>query len=114
MTSGLAYDLLAELEAAGLSGMPGKLLYSGLGTLCPGKIYLLGWNPGGNPNAEIDSVRDDYLKLAQERSDWNEYLDGSWMSRARSAQMAMHRCKSAFAICLWALVCLFGPCVLPT
>jgi hypothetical protein len=82
-TSDQVSGLIAKLQATGLADMPGKLLYSGIGTLCPGKIYLLGWNPGGDPSIESQSIRDHLLKLAQERSDWNEYLDEGWRVRRR-------------------------------
>lgn len=81
--SDLVTGLIAQLETTGLADMPGKLLYSGIGTLCPGKIYLLGWNPGGDPNVESDSTKDHLMKLVRERSDWNEYLDEGWRVRGR-------------------------------
>ncbi len=30
-------------------------IYSGIATLAPGKVYMLGYNPGGDPEAENDS-----------------------------------------------------------
>jgi len=50
-------DLIRILEQTNLADRPGRLLYSGLGTLCPGRLYMLGDNPGGDPDAESDSPR---------------------------------------------------------
>ncbi len=77
-------SLIAKLEATGLADQPGRLLYSGIGTLCPGKIYMLGYNPGGDPEAENDSPKARLAKLASLRPDWNEYLDGVWYPRGRA------------------------------
>lgn len=81
--SDLVSGLIEKLEATGLADMPGKLLYSGIGTLCPGKIYVLGWNPGGDPSTESDSTKNQLIKLAREPSYWNEYIDGVWRPAGR-------------------------------
>lgn len=80
---GPAYNLLKIIEANGLAKESGKALYSGIATLAPGRIYLLGWNPGGDPDKEDGSVEDHFHRLANEQPDWNEYLDATWTSHGR-------------------------------
>jgi len=55
----------------------GHVLYSSAETLCPGKIYLLGHNPGGSPEGrEDESIENSLHNLAAKKT--NEYLDDSW------------------------------------
>lgn len=75
--------LVALLERQGLADTPGRLLYSGIGTLAPGQLYMLGYNPGGDPAAESDSARDHLLKLQSRSVYWNEYVDGQWRPGGR-------------------------------
>jgi hypothetical protein len=56
----------------------GEFLYSGVQTLRPGPIYLLGLNPGGDPKRHPDTVRDRLNELPHRR--WNSYLVG-WGGR---------------------------------
>lgn len=72
--------LIAELKATGLADKPGKLLYSGLRTLSPGETYLLGYNPGGDPEFEANSI---LSHLCRDDAESNEYLDGRWRRRGR-------------------------------
>jgi hypothetical protein len=74
-------ELIQKLKATGLADRPGKLLYSGIGTLCVGKVYLLGFNPGGDPDIENASSAADLANRAAQPSDWNEYIDGRWAPR---------------------------------
>jgi hypothetical protein len=76
-------QLIQTLETTGLANRPGRLLYSGVGTLVPGRIYMLGYNPGGDPATESDSPKARLEKLAQQNVDWNEYVDGRWMPGGR-------------------------------
>jgi hypothetical protein len=41
-----------------LGRRPGKVLYSGTATVKPGRLYLLGVNPGGSPEAEPQTIYD--------------------------------------------------------
>lgn len=50
----------------------GEILYSGSQTLRRGPIYLLGLNPGGNPNEHKATVRDRLRDLPSQRR--NKYL----------------------------------------
>lgn len=83
----LAVDVLQQLadklKATGLADRPGRLLYSGISTLAPGKLYMLGYNPGGDPAGESDSPKTHLEKLSRQRSDWNEYVDGCWRPAGR-------------------------------
>jgi hypothetical protein len=81
--SGLDYQSEAtrKLIQTGLAGRPGKLLYSGFEALCPGSIYLLGYNPGGEPDHETAPI---LSHVASETSTTrNEYLDAAWETRTR-------------------------------
>ncbi|HEY4941676.1 MAG TPA: hypothetical protein VII56_09610 [Rhizomicrobium sp.] len=72
--------LLGLLRNTGTDRLPGKLLYSGLGTLKPGKLYLLGYNPGGDALIEQSTVSEHLSSLT---ADWNEYLDAKWRRSAK-------------------------------
>lgn len=71
------------LARCGLADRPGRLLYSGLGTLRPGSLYLVGLNPGGDPILEPDSPAQHLNMLRQRAPDWNEYIDGVWYPGGR-------------------------------
>jgi hypothetical protein len=75
--------LVQKLEDTGLAHLPGKLLYSGAETLTRGKLYVLGWNPGGDPRAESDSIAYHLTQLASKIPEWNEYCDGVWSPGGR-------------------------------
>jgi hypothetical protein len=76
-----ASGLIRKLEQTGLADRPGRLLYSGVGTLCPGQLYMMGDNPGCDPEAEGDSPREHLEALLNKPSDWNEYVSGLWKPR---------------------------------
>jgi hypothetical protein len=77
-TSDIVIELNLKLQATGMADLPGRLLYSGLGTLSPGLLYVLGYNPGGDPETESDSPAQHLAMLAEMPTDWNEYCDGKW------------------------------------
>lgn len=81
--SNVVSGLIQSLKETGLADMPGRLLYSGLGTLSPGRLYLLGHNPGGDPDTESDSPAAHLAKLVGKSPDWNEYIDGVWKPGGR-------------------------------
>lgn len=55
----------------------GSLIYSAYDTLCPGDMYLIGLNPGGDPkNSTGKSLRANIEDMANKEG--NEYLDGKW------------------------------------
>ena len=76
------FVLTARGHLSPILSRSGNILYSSAATLRPGTLYLLGLNPGGDPNdarhreQTIGSVLD---ALPAKRD--NEYLDVSWRER---------------------------------
>ena len=64
--------LAAELD------LPGGLVYSAETTMRPGKVYVMGLNPGGNPDKDPFSIRDSLAQLPNQTG--NDYAD-SWSDR---------------------------------
>jgi hypothetical protein len=62
----------AYLEEAGMLGLPGGVLYSGVESLKRGPVYLLGLNPGGSEGATLKDSIDG------SRRGHNAYLDEEW------------------------------------
>jgi hypothetical protein len=75
--------IMRRLRESGLGVRSGKLLYSDLATLSPGELYVLGYNPGGDPKAEPISVAEEHANLAGRPKGWNEYLHGVWLRDGR-------------------------------
>jgi hypothetical protein len=67
---------------ASILDQSGEVLYSGSQTLRRGPVYLLGLNPGGNPNDHKETVRDRLKELPSRR--WNNY-QVSWAGRKPGA-----------------------------
>jgi hypothetical protein len=68
----------------------GQVLYSGASTLRKGEVYLLGLNPGGDPNNQalmtirqsLDSlVSADMAVSGVRQSEWNSYVHATWKGR---------------------------------
>jgi len=68
----------------------GQVLYSGASTLRKGELYLLGLNPGGDPNnaalmtidqSLADLVSSDLKSGGVQRRDWNSYVHATWKGR---------------------------------
>ena len=58
----------------------GQVLYSGVNTLRPGSVYLLGHNPGGQPgNTALMTVSQSLKELPTNKA--NSYLDSTWSGR---------------------------------
>jgi hypothetical protein len=56
------------------------VLYSGVTTLPPGPLYLLGHNPGGDPSdGQLMTIRQSIEGLP--RQAFNSYLDSTWSGR---------------------------------
>lgn len=70
------FDVLDRAQAylgeTGMLGLPGGVLYSGVETLKPGPVYLLGLNPGGSGGATLKD------SLENSRRGHNAYLDEEW------------------------------------
>jgi len=60
----------------------GKVLYSSAATLRPGKIYLLGHNPGGSPDEHSTQTVGASLGELPAKVD-NDYLDERWIDRKK-------------------------------
>jgi hypothetical protein len=73
-------ELLGKLEETGLADKSGALLYSSIKTLSPGPLYLLGYNPGGDPEEETKTVRA-HLESIRGNLDWNEFISEKWTVR---------------------------------
>src|SRR3972149_3391003 len=59
----------------------GGIFYSGRSTLVEGDFYLMGLNPGGNPQ-KIKGTIDESLKQWKDEKDstWSAYLDENWLT----------------------------------
>jgi|SRR6185312_1696333 len=75
--------LLDALRKSGVANRPGKVLYSGLETLKPAKLMLLGYNPGGDPTNETDTAEHHLSNSINQGPDWNEYIDAVWSPGGR-------------------------------
>jgi hypothetical protein len=82
-TNNILESLILKLDETGISDLPGGFLYSGIGTLTPGKGYMLGYNPGGDEKEETNSPKAHLQDLMRRAPDWNEYMDGVWCPGGR-------------------------------
>lgn len=71
----------ANGQLAPILGVSGNVLYSAAQTLRPGKIYLLGLNPGGDPE-KIRQTVGESLRMLDGRTR-NAYLDEEWRWRGK-------------------------------
>jgi hypothetical protein len=71
----------AYLGEAGMLSLSGGVLYSGIETLKPGPVYLLGLNPGGTGGATLKA------SLDNSRRGHNAYLDEKWYPGGRERPM---------------------------
>ena len=65
----------AQAALGPIAEMDGRVLYSSIETLCPGRFYLLGMNPSDGP--------DRYHHIGESLRDipnhhWNTYIDDDW------------------------------------
>jgi hypothetical protein len=63
----------------------GAILYSAWETLCPGRYYILGLNPGGNTGPTIREHLNELKNYTE-----NAYLDEDWSSKARNYGVGGH------------------------
>jgi hypothetical protein len=68
----------------------GNILYSGVETLSPGPVYLLGLNPGGDPKRLSWQTLRTVLKELPSKTK-NEYLDVSWQGRPPGQSVLQRR-----------------------
>jgi len=52
----------------------GSVLYTGFDTLRPGPVYIMGYNPGGDPNA----IREPIVESAGRDGPWSAYTHDCW------------------------------------
>jgi len=64
---------VAEDSLSDLLWEPGGILYSSHETLRPGRVYLLGFNPGGSNGAPLGESVTSMLSYSD-----NAYIDESW------------------------------------
>jgi hypothetical protein len=55
--------------------MDGRVLYSSIETLCPGRLYLLGLNPGDGHD-RYHHIGTSLRDMPNHR--WNTYIDDDW------------------------------------
>lgn len=71
--------------------LSGKVLYSGVETLVPGELYILGLNPGGKSDPQDDTVRD-RLRMLPEKTT-NDYIDESWRKAPEGTRPLQRRLR---------------------
>lgn len=76
-------SLFRKLDETGLADLPGAFLYSDRSTLVPGKAYMLGYNPGGDPKTETNTPKSHLQYLQGLNRSHNEYVDGVWYPGGR-------------------------------
>jgi hypothetical protein len=75
----------ARVTLAPVLGRAGGILYSAAKTLRPGQLYIMGLNPGGNPeNSQPHNIGKSLDQLPQRTC--NAYIDEAWDSRARQLE----------------------------
>jgi hypothetical protein len=67
----------------------GSVLYSGIDTLRPGPLYLMGYNPGGDPGQQ-SAQEQSILGQIQDRTNWSAYTQDCWLEH-HSAEACLHR-----------------------
>ena len=82
MISLSAFVVAARHHLAPILNRSGNILYSSAETLRPGPVYLLGLNPGGNPDdpRHREQTIGSTLDVLHSKRE-NEYLDVSWRER---------------------------------
>ncbi len=73
-----SFVAFAREQLRDILDLSGQVLYSGASTLRKGEVYLLGLNPGGDPNSRtlmtIDQSLADLLSPDNERREKNSYM----------------------------------------
>lgn len=90
----VAHDLatFARVQLEPILDLSGKILYSSVDTLRPGRVYLLGHNPGGSPITKASQT----IRLCLDALPWkmtNDYFDESWKNRPVGASFLQLRVK---------------------
>jgi hypothetical protein len=82
----------ARVQLEPILDLSGKILYSSVDTLKPGRVYLLGHNPGGSPLTKASqTIRLCLDALPQKVT--NDYFDESWKNRPVGTSFLQLRVK---------------------
>lgn len=74
-------ELLGTVDES-LFGRSGAVFYSGrLAFAAPAKLYMLGLNPGGNPQKQREQTIGRNIQSLRSRDSWSAYADESWRKR---------------------------------
>lgn len=83
---------VAESCLAPIARESGKILYSSSATLRPGPLYILGLNPGGDPNRPEPShctIREAVQRLVDKPD--NDFIDEVWQGARRPGSKPLQR-----------------------
>ena len=58
----------------------GGVFYSSRSTLAKGDFYLMGLNPGGDPEKNKTSIDEDLGQWKVQKAFWSAYLDEDWIN----------------------------------
>jgi hypothetical protein len=85
----------AYLGEVGMLESPGGVLYSGVETLKPGPIYLLGLNPGGSGGATLKNSLDNSRRGNNAYLDEEWYPGGNWRPKGEATlqRRVQHLCR---------------------
>src|SRR4051812_8610833 len=84
-----SFIAMARQQLAPILKCSGKVLYSAADTLSPGRVYILGLNPGGDPEKEVDTIGEALDALPTRRE--NSYCDELWPGHRARGQAPLQR-----------------------
>lgn len=94
-------DRIAKHIDARLANTSGKVFYSGRAAFAsPGCIYVLGFNPGGDPEEQANETVGSHTRfvLSQAPEDWSAYVDEDWQGKAMVFQRGMRHLFEALSV----------------
>ena len=93
-------ETFARLVPAELWNRSGAVFYSGRAAFsCPSSIYLLGINPGGDPNEIVDQTVGSQIEFARVvvPEQWSSYRDEEWRGKLAGTHgmqpRVLHLCR---------------------
>jgi hypothetical protein len=93
----------ARVTLAPVLGRAGGILYSAAKTLSPGKLYIMGLNPGGDPENSAHNIGKSLDQLPQRTS--NAYIDETWDNRSRQLEKGQAPLQRRIAFLAQSLGC---------
>jgi hypothetical protein len=80
----MIFEALVDLVPQPFWNMSGKVFYTGReGFSNRAEVYVLGYNPGGDPDRQADETLRANVEMLQERdSPWSAYCDEEWHGQA--------------------------------